>query len=249
MRLIILMLALLFTATLAGAQEPRPSTAQPTAPQTAQPAAPQPAAPRTGTTTTTTVETTEGQTPPRPIVQAPPPAAGVQPSAATTAPTVQTSTVQTTTPARSDCPACHDAVNAYWVTFAVITGFLVIALLGMLVSLKNSEGWSFAEALSEKATTVTQEREPTNSSVAKTTTTQTPSVGSSSASRLIATAGTLVLAAMMLGVGYAMIWSLFTRGQIPALEGIGPYLMGGAALFAPYAFNQLKEAFKPAPKA
>jgi hypothetical protein len=67
----------------------------------------------------------------------------------------------------------------------------------------------------------------------------------SSISRVVALFGTLVLAAVLLGVGYGMIWSLFTRGQIPKLDGIGPYLMGGAALFAPYAFNQLKEAFKP----
>jgi len=66
----------------------------------------------------------------------------------------------------------------------------------------------------------------------------------SSVSRLIALVGTLVLTAVMLGVGYGMIWSLFTKGQIPALEGIGPYLLGSSALFAPYAFNQLKEAFK-----
>jgi hypothetical protein len=57
--------------------------------------------------------------------------------------------------------------------------------------------------------------------------------------------GTLVLTGVMLGVGYGMIWSLFTRGEVPKLDGIGPYLLGGSALFAPYAFNQLKEAFRP----
>jgi hypothetical protein len=121
-------------------------------------------------------------------------------------------------------------VNAYWIAFGVITGFLVFAVLGMLSSLKGQ--WSLAGALSEKKTVTVN---------AQSTTTQE---AGGSASRLIATLGTLVLAAIMLGVGYAMIWSLFTRGQIPALEGIGPYLLGGAALFAPYAFNQLKEAFK-----
>lgn len=66
-----------------------------------------------------------------------------------------------------------------------------------------------------------------------------------SASRLIAAFGLMVLAAMILGIGYGIMSSLFTKSEIPNLSGLRPYLLGGAALFAPYAFNQIKEAFNP----
>src|SRR5262249_27244156 len=140
---------------------------------------------------------------------------------------------------------CADSMHAYWVTFWAITSFLVSALTGVLLSLNRSDDWSLADALSEKST----ERTVVVNAAGQRVGTDEKPVLVGSTSRLIATIGVLVLTAMMLGVGYAMIWSLFMRGQIPALEGIGPYLMGGAALFAPYAFNQLKDAFKPAPKA
>jgi hypothetical protein len=149
-------------------------------------------------------------------------------------------------------------VHAYWIAFWVITGLLLVFLLGILVSLKNSPDWSLAGALAEKSvatrTVTKRDEQPRAAEPNKGTEQQTAAVRieatpelvlGSSASRLIATLGTLVLTTIMLGVGYAMIWSLFTRGQIPALDGIGPFLLGGAALFAPYAFNQLKEAFKP----
>ena len=54
----------------------------------------------------------------------------------------------------------------------------------------------------------------------------------------------MVLAVMILGIGYGIMWSLFTKGDMPNLNGIGTYLLGGSALFAPYAFNQIKDAFK-----
>lgn len=64
-----------------------------------------------------------------------------------------------------------------------------------------------------------------------------------STSRLGAAVGTLVLAVMALGVGYYMLWSLFTKGSVD-LSSIGTYFLSGSALFAPYAFNQLSSIFK-----
>lgn len=64
-----------------------------------------------------------------------------------------------------------------------------------------------------------------------------------STSRLGAAVGTLVLAVMALGVGYYMLWSLFTH-QTVDLTSIGTYFLSGSALFAPYAFNQLSSIFK-----
>jgi hypothetical protein len=114
-----------------------------------------------------------------------------------------------------------------------------------MISLRRGN-WSLGQAVSEKSTKTTIEtpQVPVAGQMVSPVVQTTETGGGASASRLIATVGSLVLTVIMLGIGYAMIWSLFTRGQIPALEGIGPYLMGGAALFAPYAFNQLKEAFK-----
>lgn len=64
-----------------------------------------------------------------------------------------------------------------------------------------------------------------------------------STSRLGAAVGTLVLAIMALGVGYYMLWSLFTQQGVD-LSSIGTYFLSGSALFAPYAFNQLSSIFK-----
>jgi hypothetical protein len=64
-----------------------------------------------------------------------------------------------------------------------------------------------------------------------------------STSRLGAAVGTLVLAVMALGVGYYMLWSLFTQQSVD-LSSIGTYFLPGSALFAPYALNQLSSIFK-----
>jgi hypothetical protein len=64
-----------------------------------------------------------------------------------------------------------------------------------------------------------------------------------SSSRLGAAVGVLVLAIMALGVGYYMLWSLFTK-QTVDLSSVGTYFLSGSALFAPYAFNQLSSIFK-----
>jgi len=130
--------------------------------------------------------------------------------------------------------AAASAEGAYWLAFGVCTGFLVIATLIMIAALKRDPNWSLAVTLSEESAPIAP---PSGGPPAP------QMVGS--ASRLIAAFGLMVLAIMILGIGYGIIWSLFTKGQIPNLTGIGPYLMGGAALFAPYAFNQIKNAFSP----
>lgn len=128
------------------------------------------------------------------------------------------------------------AATAFWATFAVCTGFLLIAALLMMIALWRDPHWSLAATLSEESSPIA------------------PAAGSGappasqlvgSASRMIAAFGLMILAVMILGIGYGIMWSLFTKGTIPNLVGIGPFLLGGSALFAPYAFNQIKEAFKP----
>jgi hypothetical protein len=186
-----------------------------------------------------------------PAVQQPPatastPAQAVQtsPSTAAATSTAPTSTRNSATPA--ECANCKESADAYWVAFWVISGFLGLGLFGILISLRNSN-WSIADALTEKSSDLTESYTITDPETSQPKQVVKP-VLVGSASRLIATIGTMVITAILLGVGYSMIWSLFTRGQIPALEGIGPYLLGAGALFTPYAFNQLKEAFKSPPK-
>lgn len=122
---------------------------------------------------------------------------------------------------------------------SIITAALVAGALLILVSLSRSREWSLAESISEKRSTVV---------------TSTGEAGQdrpeheASASRLIAIFGLLVLAAVILGVGYALIWNLFVNGKLPPLEGIGTYLTGGASLFAPYAINQLRTSLTPPQK-
>jgi len=127
------------------------------------------------------------------------------------------------------------AATAFWAAFAVCTGLLLIAALLMVIALWRDPHWSLAATLSEESSPIAA---PGSGGVP-----EPQLVGS--ASRMIAAFGLMILAVMILGIGYGIMWSLFTKGTIPNLAGIGPYLLGGSALFAPYAFNQIKEAFKP----
>lgn len=65
-----------------------------------------------------------------------------------------------------------------------------------------------------------------------------------SSSHVGAAVGMLVLAVMLLGVGYYMLWSLFTVQSVN-LATVGTYFLAGSALFAPYALDKLSKIFKP----
>lgn len=188
----------------------------------------------------TTAATPPATTAATPALAAPAPA--TQASAAVSNPTATT---------KIPCADCKDTVDAYWWAFWVITGFIGIALVVVVGGLSSGQ-WSLTDALTDKEAQVTRTKQKLvfDARTRKLTAdpTQPPeetTVPAASASRLIALVGTVVLTGIMLGVGYGMVWSLFTRGEVPKLDGIGPYLLGGSALFAPYAFNQLKDAFKP----
>jgi hypothetical protein len=166
------------------------------------------------------------------------------------------------------------ATGAYWTAFWVCTGLLLVAALAMTTALKRDPNWSLAAALSEESSPIVPPEPPVGAGAMAVQAPAPPVVialgapapGAAaspplapviapapvpeprlvgSASRLIAAFGLMVLAVMILGIGYGIMWNLFTAGKIPNLNGIGPYLLGGSALFAPYAFNQIKEAFKP----
>jgi hypothetical protein len=190
MRLIAPIVFTVTIASVAAAQTPSAATV-PTGTVTAAPQ--QPAASNAPPTTSTAVP-----------VQQPAPAS--QASGAT----------GTSGAAPTECRTCPDAVSAYWVAFWVISAFLVLGLFDVLVSLKNSGDWSLAGAMAEKTATkvetlktvqrVQSASNPNGAQVQETKTIEEPALVGS-ASRLIALVGTLVLTAMMLGIGYGMIWS------------------------------------------
>ena len=65
-------------------------------------------------------------------------------------------------------------------------------------------------------------------------------------SRLAGLVGAVVLAAFFWGLGNVVIRAaVFDPAGLDAVvKGVGGYLLSGAALFAPYAFNQLARLFK-----
>lgn len=139
----------------------------------------------------------------------------------------------------------QQAVAAYNRVFWLTTVLLVLGSLLVLVPLRHDERFRLSEAMSEEASSPkrTTTHNPAGENTPATTVEEPAMVGS--ASRMIAMFGLLVLAVVLLGIGNAITWSLFVENKVPALDGIGTYLLGGAALFAPYAFNQLKSVFGP----
>ena len=123
------------------------------------------------------------------------------------------------------------AMVAYWLTFVIITVFLGLAFLLVRKALISSSWWSLADALSEEAG---------NQGVLPVG--QRPEMVASS-SRLIALLGLLVLLALFLGVGYSILWALYTGNSLPNISDLTSFFLSGLALFSPYAFNQVKEAF------
>lgn len=62
---------------------------------------------------------------------------------------------------------------------------------------------------------------------------------------MIAFLGLIGMLSMFVGIGFYLLWALFNGKQDLAhqLDIAGHYLLYGSALFAPYAFNQIKSVF------
>jgi hypothetical protein len=98
--------------------------------------------------------------------------------------------------------------------------------------------WSLAVALSEEAVVTDQDGKPVIDAKTNTPAVQT----TSSSSRTIAFIGSLVISIVFLGVGYYIVYALFTGAAIKdKVAEIWPYFVAGGTLFAPYAVNQLRE--------
>ena len=66
-------------------------------------------------------------------------------------------------------------------------------------------------------------------------------------SRIAGAVGAIVLACFLWGLGNVILFKAFDANGMAAikdlLQSVGTYFLAGAALFTPYAFNQLRAAF------
>ena len=74
--------------------------------------------------------------------------------------------------------------------------------------------------------------------------------GETSYSRVSGMIGAVVMAAFFWAVGNVVLYKAYTAPAEVSqlLTGIGTFIAGGASLFLPYAFNQLRETFAPVPR-
>ena len=121
----------------------------------------------------------------------------------------------------------------FWTVFWVVTVLLFVLLIVMFIGLLRNKDWSLADAVSEEAG-----NQPATLPVG-----QKPIMVASS-SRLVALLGLLAILSMFIGVGYYLLWALFCTGTVPQLWEIVRFFYAGAAMFAPYLANQIREAFE-----
>ena len=117
---------------------------------------------------------------------------------------------------------------------------------------KASSGWSLSDALSEKnpspapIAVVQAAVAVVPGGVAPAAAPAVDPGSSASASRLVAFLGTIAILAMFMGFGLYAIWAAFNGRAAEArdtLKAVSSYLLYGSAMYAPYAFNQIKAAF------
>ncbi len=117
---------------------------------------------------------------------------------------------------------------------------------------RDASGWSLTDALSEKNPSPAPVA-VVQAAVAVVPGGDAPAVAppvdpgsSASASRLVAFLGTIAILAMFMGFGLYAIWAAFNGRAAEArdtLKAMSSYLLYGSAMYAPYAFNQIKAAF------
>lgn len=125
---------------------------------------------------------------------------------------------------------------------AAILGTGVLFLGGIAASVKHLKDkdnpWKLSEALSEKSGVLAPAGSDSGKNDGKLV---------ASSSRLIAFVGSIALLAVFFGFGIYILWAAFTgnTSQLGAdVKAVGTYFLYGSALFTPYAFNQVKDAFK-----
>lgn len=123
----------------------------------------------------------------------------------------------------------------YRVFGATILIFILLLLIVVFMLKKSDRNWDLGEALSEDV--------QDDNKLFLDPATKMPVLVSSS-SRLIALIGLSSILAINMGIAAVIFWGYFVNHEIPELSGIGWYLFGQAAIFAPYIANQARSAFK-----
>jgi hypothetical protein len=135
------------------------------------------------------------------------------------------------TPESSSISAVQ-APAMFWVTVIIVTIFIAVLMLSVLRGLIGSQQWTLVDALSEEADPQPSPLQPGQKPVMV-----------ASASRLIAFLGLVVILSLFLGVGYYLLWCLFTGRSTSHLSDITSYFYSGIVLFAPYIINKFSDAF------
>lgn len=132
----------------------------------------------------------------------------------------------------------------YWIAVAVLTGVLVWALrlVGAQLQQKDEESGSrfISTALSEKERLA---RDADGELIRNSDGSVVKIPAQASFSRLAGALGAIGIAALYVSIGYWILNALFQDKSLDSLEELWPYLVGGAALFFPYAFNRLSKVF------
>lgn len=139
----------------------------------------------------------------------------------------------------SAASACATCGRLDWLPNATVIGVALLFLVGAALAmsaLKHDPKWSLAAALSEKEPSASKTQQADGSSTA-----------TSSSSRLIAFFGMIAMLAYFVGFGSYELWAFFNGREdeaTKAFDAFKSYFLCGTALYAPYALNQLKSAFK-----
>lgn len=126
---------------------------------------------------------------------------------------------------------------------------IVMALILIIYNISTIKLLSVAFAQVDIRQTV-QEKAPDVRSTPLTDTDGMPVPLDTSYSRVSGMIGAIVLATFFWAVGNVVLYKSFAEPNEVSefLSSIGTFFLGGASLFLPYAFNQLREAFAPAQK-
>jgi hypothetical protein len=143
-----------------------------------------------------------------------------------------------------------------WTGSIVMWGTIIIFNLAILQLLRVTLGKAdFEAAMREKApvmeteTTTTLQQTPAGNAVPVQTDKKVsaqPLPPETSYSRVAGMIGAVVLACFVWAVGNVLLYKMFmAQDEVSGLlTSLGSYFLAGASLFAPYAVNQLGNAFK-----
>lgn len=125
-------------------------------------------------------------------------------------------------------------------------GTIVMALVLVIYNVATTKLLSIALTQIDVRQAV-QEKAPEVRSVPLTDSAGKPVPLDTSYSRVSGMIGAIVLATFFWAVGNVILYKAFADPSKISefLSSIGTFFLGGASLFLPYAFNQLKEAFAP----